>query len=143
MGTKIGGLNLSRFAVFVIVVNYNCIETLNDCIRSILLSKGVGGLLLVDNASTDRSLDLLKDCTDARLKIIRLPRNVGLAKARNLAVTKAKGNYIAFTDADSVVDPDWLQAPCSLLETHKEIGAVQCTMPVSYTHLTLPTTPYV
>jgi N-acetylglucosaminyl-diphospho-decaprenol L-rhamnosyltransferase len=108
------------------VVNYNCYTTLNDCIRSILLSKGVGELLLVDNASTDGSMDLIEDCTDIRLKIIRLNRNVGLAGARNLAAAKTRRHYIAFVDADSKVDTEWLQEPCFLLETHKEIGAVQC-----------------
>ena len=127
-------LKLSRFNVSVIVVNYNCFTTLNDCIRSILLSKAVGELLLVDNASTDGSMDLIEKYTaDARLKIIRLNRNVGLAGARNLAATRTRGHYIAFTDADSKVGPEWLQDPCFLLETHKEMGAVQCKI-LSYKH---------
>jgi len=119
-------LELFRFNVSVIVVNYNCYATLSECIRSILRSKGVGELLLVDNASTDGSMDLIADCADVRLKIIRLNRNVGLAKARNLAASKTRSRYIAFTDADSVVDTEWLQDPCLLLEARKEIGAVQC-----------------
>jgi N-acetylglucosaminyl-diphospho-decaprenol L-rhamnosyltransferase len=126
---------LSRFNVSVIVVNYNCHTTLKDCIKSILLSKGVGELLLVDNASTDGSMDLIEKYTaDLRLKIIRLSRNIGLAGARNLAATKTSSDYLAFTDADTVVDPDWLQEPCFLLETHKEIGAVQCKI-LSWKHL--------
>ena len=114
------------FDVSVIVVNYNCNTTLKACIESILLSKEVGELLLVDNASTDDSLSLIKKCTDARLKILTLNRNIGLPAARNLAASKTKSRFIAFTDADSVVHPDWLQDPCSLLEKHSEIGAVQC-----------------
>jgi len=126
-------LKLSRFNVSVIVVNYNCYTTLNDCIRSILLSKGVGELLLVDNASTDGSMDLIENYTDVRLKIIRLKRNIGLAGARNLAAAKTRSHYIAFTDADTIVDPEWLQDPCFLLETHKEFGAVQCKV-LSWRH---------
>jgi len=114
------------FDVSVIVVNYNCNTTLKACIESILLSKEVGELLLVDNASTDDSLSLIKKCTDARLKILTLNRNIGLPAARNLAASKTKSRFIAFTDADSVVHPDWLHDPCSLLEKHSEIGAVQC-----------------
>jgi len=124
---------LSRLNVSVIVVNYNCYSTLNECIRSILLSRGVEELLLVDNASTDGSMELVEKNTDARLKIIRLKRNIGLAKARNLAAAKAIGHYLAFTDADSKVDREWLQEPCILLETHKAIGAVQCKI-LSYKH---------
>lgn len=124
---------LSRSNVSVIVVNYNCYSTLNECLRSILLSRGVEELLLVDNASTDGSMELVEKNTDARLKIIRLKRNVGLAKARNLAAAKAIGHYLAFTDADSKVDREWLQEPCILLETYKAIGAVQCKI-LSYKH---------
>jgi len=71
-------------------------------------------------------MELVEKITDVRLKIIRLKRNIGLAKARNLAAAKAIGHYLAFTDADSKVDREWLQEPCILLETHKAIGAVQC-----------------
>jgi GT2 family glycosyltransferase len=106
---------------------------LNECISSILLSRGVDELLLVDNASTDGSMELAEKNTDARLKIIRLKRNIGLAKARNLAAAKAVGNYLAFTDADTKVDREWLQELCILLETHKAIGAVQCKI-LSYKH---------
>jgi len=126
---------LSRFDVSVIVVNYNCHNTLKDCIKSILLSEAVGELLLVDNASTDKSMDLIEEyIADVRLKIIRLNRNIGLAKARNLAAAKTSSDYLAFTDADTIVDPEWLQEPCFLLETHKEIGAVQCEI-LSWKHL--------
>jgi GT2 family glycosyltransferase len=117
---------MSRFNVSVIVVNFNCHATLQACIESILLSKEVEELLLVDNASTDNSINLIKTNTDARLKIILLKRNIGLAAARNLAAARARCNYLAFTDADIAVDPQWLQYPCLLLEKHKKFGAVQC-----------------
>lgn len=116
----------SQLNVSVIVVNYNSYPTLNDCIKSILASKSFGELLLVDNASTDKSLDLIKEYDDIRLKIIRLNQNMGLAGARNMAVAKAGGQYIAFTDSDAVVDPEWLQEPCFLLKKYEEIGSVQC-----------------
>jgi len=124
---------LSRSNVSVVVVNYNCYSTLNECISSILLSRGVEELILVDNASTDGSMELVEKNTDPRLKIIHLKRNIGLARARNLAAAKAIGHYLAFTDADTKVDGEWLQDPCILLEKHKAIGAVQCKI-LSYVH---------
>jgi GT2 family glycosyltransferase len=121
-------LTLPFFNVSVIVVNYNCYYTLKACIKSILKSEAVREILLVDNASTDGSMDLIEKCTDDRLKIIRLKQNIGLAAARNLAAARTKCHYFAFTDADVVVDRNWLQGPCSLLEKNKEIGAVQCNI---------------
>ena len=83
---------MSRFQVSVIVVNYNCYATLRACIKTILLSEEVGELLLIDNASTDGSIELVKTNADTRLKIICLKRNIGLAAARNLAANRAKYN---------------------------------------------------
>ena len=119
---------LSNLGVSVIVVNYNCFSTLNICINTILGSKNVKELFLVDNGSTDGSLDIIKQITDNRLKIISLNKNIGLAGARNLAAAKTNCNVIAITDADIAVDPQWLEYPCSLLEFHKEFGAVQCNI---------------
>ena len=118
---------LPQFNVSVVVVNYNCLATLKNCIGSILLSRSVDELVLIDNASTDGSMDLVKH-SDPRLKIIRLNRNIGLAAARNLGAAKTRSRYLAFTDADVVVHPDWLQKPCSILYNNDNIGAVQCNI---------------
>jgi GT2 family glycosyltransferase len=114
--------------VSVIVVNYNCQTTLRACIGTILHSRNVGELLLVDNASTDGSLDSIKQYNDNRLQIVRLQKNFGLTAARNFAATKAKYNILAITDADIAVNPQWLEYPCLLLKNHKEFGAVQCNV---------------
>lgn len=122
---------MSDRGVSVIVVNYNCLSTLNACIGTILESKYVEELLLIDNASTDGSIESIKHYLDDRLKIICLSRNVGLTSARNLAATQASCSILAITDADIAVDPQWLEYPCSLLELHKEFGAVQCNLILS------------
>ena len=97
---------MSDHGVSVIVVNYNCLSTLDACIGTILRSKYVEELLLVDNASTDGSIESIKHHSDDRLKIIRLSRNVGLTSARNLAATQASCNILAITDADIAVVVD-------------------------------------
>lgn len=119
---------MQRNYVSVIVVNYNCSSTLSACIGTILSSNSVGELLLVDNASTDKSMESIEKYKDSRLKIIRLSKNVGLAAARNLAANKAQFDILAITDADIAVDPKWLDYPCMLLDRHKEFGVVQCSI---------------
>ena len=114
--------------VTVIIVNYNCQPTLNACLSTILRSRAVGEVILVDNASTDESVKIIKEIKDARLRTIFLKKNVGLAAARNIAAKKAHFNVLAITDADIAVDPQWLEYPCLLLERHKEFGAVQCNI---------------
>ena len=109
-------------------MNYNCHSTLKACLGSILRSRGVGEVILVDNASKDESMNLIKEIIDKRLNIIRLKRNIGLAAARNLAAERAHYGILAITDADIAVDPQWLDYPCLLLERHREFGAVQCNI---------------
>ena len=112
--------------VSVIVVNYNGYRTIRDCITSIIRSRYVDEILLIDNCSKDESLALIEETEDDRLSIIRLNSNVGLCKARNLGAAKAKGRYLAFVDQDTRVHQNWLEEPVTLLETHEEIGAAQC-----------------
>lgn len=67
--------------------------------------------ILVNDASTDGSLDYVKERAnnDARLKIINLSQNRGAAYARNKATAIARGDFIAFLDADDLWHPEKLE----------------------------------
>jgi glycosyltransferase involved in cell wall biosynthesis len=58
-------------------------------------------LIVVDDGSTDGTLDVLQSVNDPRLKILQ-QQNQGVAVARNFAFTQASGEYIAFIDADDI-----------------------------------------
>ena len=62
-------------------------------------------LIVVDDASTDSSLEILQAEKDPRLRIISLKRNLGLADALNLALEHAKGALVARMDADDIASP--------------------------------------
>ncbi len=96
-----------------------------SCLRSVLDSHRVTEVFLVDNASTDGSLQLVQDLRDTRLRIVCLNRNIGLPGARNLAAGQATGQFLAFIDADSKVDTHWLEDPLSLMKSNCNVGAVQ------------------
>jgi glycosyltransferase involved in cell wall biosynthesis len=70
-------------------------------------------LLVVDNASSDRTPVLLREPwwnrPDVPLRIVR-EENLGLSNARNRAIDEARGEYIVFMDDDETADPGWLQA---------------------------------
>lgn len=64
-------------------------------------------MMIVDNKSTDNSIEVIKTVCDDRIKIIHLEYNSGgPARPRNVGLDNAKGEYIAFLDADDV----WLPA---------------------------------
>lgn len=66
-------------------------------------------LLIVDDCSSDNSCELIEKYNDKRIALIELEKNVGAAEARNIAIRKAKGKYIAFLDADDLWMPTKLE----------------------------------
>lgn len=97
--------------VSVLVPVYNASLTLAHTARSILAqSFSDFELLLIDDGSTDGSLELCRSLagTDARIRVLCQP-NGGVSAARNLGLGEARGRYIAFIDADDIVTPDYLE----------------------------------
>lgn len=90
-------------------------QTLTDC-----------QFICIDDCSTDGSYALLQEYAraDQRFQVLRTPVNSGQAKARNLGLQFAQGEYIATLDADDWFEPDTLERACLSL---KEKGA-QCAV---------------
>ena len=95
--------------ISVIVPVYNCIDTLERCVQSILAQTVPDWeLLLIDDGSEDGSgamCDRLA-ARDARIRVFHKP-NAGVSSARNLGLDNAAGDYVVFCDSDDWVEPDW------------------------------------
>jgi glycosyltransferase involved in cell wall biosynthesis len=98
--------------ISLIVCTRNRCSSLRDCLEYVrrLESPGDWELVIVDNASTDQTADLLKTFVEnipfgVRLVFEPIP---GLGRARNAGVAKASGEIIAFTDDDCYVSSDFL-----------------------------------
>lgn len=119
-----------RGRVSVIIVNYNGYAYARRCIESVLLTCYPDfELLLVDNGSTDSSVEqLTEDFRGRGFRVIALPKNVGPAAARNRAAELASGEFLAFLDNDTQPDPNWLSAPTARMKSEPTIGAVQCRL---------------
>lgn len=87
-------------------------------------------LLVVDDASTDGSLGVLKSFHDKRIRIIRNKRNLGITKSANLAIKRAKGEFIARMDGDDIALPNRLEKQVNFLLKNKGVVAVggQCDL---------------
>lgn len=110
--------------ISIIIPVYNTERYLAQCIRSCLdQSFKDFELILVNDASTDSSLDVCKTYAslDYRVSIINKPMNEGVDKARFSGLERAKGEYVTFIDSD-----DWLNG-CDVLrvmyEKAEETGA--------------------
>ena len=94
---------MSKVRVSVIIPCFNAERTIKNCINSILSQTERNiEVLVVDDGSTDKTLDILKNIKDSRLTVFN-QKNSGVSVARNLGLKHAKGEFISFVDAD-----DWL-----------------------------------
>lgn len=78
--------------------------------------------LVVDNGSTDSSIETVRSFRDPRVRIIRLKRNIGRPQALNLALEEARGDYVAVQDADDVSFPTRLEKQMAYLNEHPEVA---------------------
>lgn len=78
-------------------------------------------LLIIDDGSPDRSVEICQQFTDPRIKIIR-QENRGVAAARNTGIREAQGEYIALLDADDLWLPEKLEKHVEHLENSPDVG---------------------
>ncbi len=107
--------------VSVVVASYNGARTLEACLDSLgRLNYPDYEAILVDDGSTDNSLDIAKRFP--RVRTVAHPQNRGLSAARNTGIAAATGEIVAFTDSDCRVDEDWLYYLVSDLERGGFVG---------------------
>lgn len=113
-----------RPSVSVITTVFNGQEFVNRSLTSILCQTFSDfQYVIVDDGSTDGSLNRISSFDDPRIEVIRAGR-VGRGHALNLGLGKSKGRYIAIHDIDDQAHPQRLQMQVKCLEQHKNISVL-------------------
>lgn len=108
--------------VSVIVPAYNAEQTIVETICSVQAQTFSDfELIVIDDGSTDRTLERLEAAGDSRLRILS-HENAGACSARNRGIGRATGEYLAFLDADDLWTPDKLQHQVAALEARAAAG---------------------
>src|SRR5437867_13200210 len=96
--------------VSVVVVNLNRRDLLERCLESLWKQSYADfEAIVVDNGSTDNSLAFLQSIREARLQIVALDKNTGVAGGCNAGIARAEGRYVATWNNDSEAHQDWLR----------------------------------
>ena len=109
--------------VSVIMPAYNAERFIQTAIESVLAQTFQDfELIIVDDCSTDQTNDLICSYAlkDARIVALQNAENFGVAATRNYAMSKARGEWIAFLDSDDLWRRDKLEKQMALIKEHPE-----------------------
>ncbi len=81
-------------------------------------------LIIVDDGSTDNSVDIIQEYDDDRITLIQNSENRGLTASLNHALSEATGKFVARQDADDISEPDRLERQVQFLEKHEDVAVV-------------------
>ena len=115
--------------ISVVMAAYNGAAFLRETIDSVLAQTMPDfEIVVADDCSTDDTLAVLAAIDDPRLRVISCPRNGGPAVARSIAMTHARGRYIAGLDQDDLCRPDRFARQLAYLDTHPDVALVASTI---------------
>lgn len=111
--------------VSIIILNWNGKEHIGECLSSVLASNyPTFEIIVVDNASTDGSIDIIKQTE--KVILIQNQCNAGFAAGNNIGFSAAKGKYVVTLNNDTTVEPDWLNEPVRRFENEEKTGLISC-----------------
>ncbi|MBQ2383952.1 MAG: glycosyltransferase [Oscillospiraceae bacterium] len=115
--------------ISVVMAAFNAEKYLREAMDSILAQTyGDLELIVLDDKSTDGSLQILKEyaAADPRVVVLENEQNMGLTKSLNKGLAVAKGEYIARMDADDISVPDRFAKQVAFLDSHPDYTFVSC-----------------
>jgi GT2 family glycosyltransferase len=111
--------------ISVIIVSWNASALLRDCLNSIQETGGslVQEIIVVDNASSDGSAAMV-ETEFPEVQLVLSKENLGFARANNVGLKRASGDYLALVNSDVVVHPDCFERLVTFLDLNREVGLV-------------------
>lgn len=107
--------------ISIITACYNSEPYLPDTIQSVLnQSYQNWEWWIVDDCSSDKSVEVIQSYDDPRIHLVSCKENVGAAKARNIGIQKASGRFLTFLDSDDIWLPKFLEVAINFLIENKE-----------------------
>lgn len=120
--------------VSVVIPTHNRSELIKNAVNSVLNQtyKNIE-LIIVDDASTDKTEEIVKSLDQSKIKYIKNEEAKGGNYARNLGISSSKGKYVAFLDDDDEWMPEKVADQVALFEEDQSIGLVYTGAEIIYT----------
>lgn len=109
-------------AITVLMPNYNNALFLKEAIDSILQQTFTNFIfLIVDDGSTDNSIEIITSYSDPRIRLIKKEKNSGIVDALNLGLKQIETKYLVRMDGDDISTPDRLEVLFNFMEQRPEV----------------------
>lgn len=110
-------VNKNSELVSVVIPAFNREYTIKSCIESVLKQTYKNlEVIVVDDCSSDHTVDVVRAIEDSRVRCILLSKNHGACYARNIGAEQANGQYIAFQDSDDIWLPTKIEMQINYLQ---------------------------
>ena len=114
--------------VAIVILNWNGQKMLREYLPSVLqYSKEEATVYVADNASTDGSLTMLRECFP-EVRLIELDKNWGFAEGYNKALRQIEAEYYLLLNSDIEVTHHWLTPLVEYMDAHEMVAACQPKM---------------
>ncbi len=111
--------------VSICIPTYNGARWLEETLHSALAQTYSGlEILIVDDNSTDGTLDVVGSFDDSRIRVVVNERNIGAVRNRNRCVMLSKGSLIKFLFQDDILYPTCVEKMIRIFQEHEQIGMV-------------------
>jgi glycosyltransferase involved in cell wall biosynthesis len=118
-------MGLGKPRISVVMPSYNHARFVRTAIDS-ALNQSVKDIEVVvtDDASTDETIEKVREIRDPRVSVIALSENHGAAFAMNTSISRSQGEYVAILNSDDIFLEGKLERQLDYLERHREVGAI-------------------
>lgn len=111
--------------VSVVITSYNYEKYIKDAIDSVLSQTYSDfEIIIVDDCSSDKSVEVIKQFNDKRIKFIQNERNLGLKASMQKAISHCTGEWIAFLESDDMWVSDTLEKRLLCAEKYPQVGII-------------------
>lgn len=111
--------------ITAVILTWNSEKYIINCLDSLYNSTGLDLICyVIDNGSTDGTIDLIQNQHYSNLELIKLDKNYGTTVPRNKAIAKSHSDYLLILDSDTIIQPGAIQGLLNVAESDSSIGIV-------------------
>ena len=111
--------------ISIITSSYNYGHYIAETIQSVLNQTYTDWeLIVVDDFSTDNSVDVIKSFNDSRIKLFINEENIGLSKTIQRGLKEASGDWVVFLESDDLITSDYLEKKIKIAESYPDVNLI-------------------